>query len=113
MNVHHQRAALLFGIVIALDLLFGALFGVADHVGVWDGVYFGIVTVTTVGFGDVVPHGWAGHLIAVAIMLLILPLWSTVFSFITAGLTADHMDAKTDRQTAELKEHVSDTARNA
>lgn len=106
MNVHHRRAAGLFSAVIALDLAFGIAFGLADHVGAWNGVYFGFVTVTTVGYGDVLPHGWVPHVLAVAIMLLILPLWSTVFSFITAGLTADHIDTKTDKQTQEIKEHI-------
>ena len=104
--MHHRRAAWLFSAVIVLDVAFGAVFGLADHVGAWNGVYFGFVTVTTVGYGDILPHGWAAHVLAVAIMLLILPLWSTVFSFVTAGLTADHIDARTDKQTAELKKHI-------
>jgi voltage-gated potassium channel len=107
MNVHHRRALQLFTVVFALDLLSGAGFGLADGVGVWNGIYFSIVTVTTVGYGDISPRGWLPHLLAVAIMFLILPLWGTVFSYITAGLTADHVDAKTDRQTHDIKQHVT------
>jgi hypothetical protein len=100
--MHHRRAARLFGAVVVLDVALGAAFGATDHVGVWNGIYFGVVTVTTVGYGDILPHGWAAHVLAVAVMLLIIPLWSTVFSFITAGLTADHID----KRHAELKEKL-------
>lgn len=100
--MHHRRAARLFAAVIVLDLGLGALFGLAEHVGAWNGMYFAIVTVTTVGYGDITPHGWLPHLLAVAIMLLIVPLWSAVFSLVTTGLTADHVD----KRHAEIHEKL-------
>lgn len=106
LNAHHQKAVRVFGVVLVLDLLAGLLFGVVDHCGFWNGLYFSIVTVTTVGFGDVTPQGWAAHVVAVAIMLLIIPTWTAVFSFFTTGLLASHVDEKTDQQTAELKGYM-------
>jgi hypothetical protein len=106
LNLHHQKAVRLLGIVVVLDVAGGAVFGAVDHCGLWNGLYFGVVTVTTVGYGDVTPHGWAAHIVALAIMVLIIPTWTAVFSFFTTGLMAEHVDAKTDRQTAELKEQM-------
>lgn len=106
-HVHHQRAIRIFGIVIVLDLASGVAFGVSDHVGMWNGIYFSIVTVTTVGYGDVTPHGWLAHLLAVTIMFLVLPLWGAMFSYLTAGITAGHAEKMTEKQTEELKEHVN------
>jgi voltage-gated potassium channel Kch len=93
-NIHHKRAAVLFGSVLAAVVLLGAVFGAADHCGTWNGIYFGVTTVTTVGYGDVIPRGWAAHLLAVAIMILIIPLWTGAFSLVTTGFTADHIDTR-------------------
>lgn len=102
MNMHHRRAVRLFATVIAMGVVIGVVFGYSDHVGPWGGVYFALATVTTVGYGDVVPHGWAAHVLAAALMVLVIPLWTAAFSFVTAGLTADHVDKRHE----ELKERL-------
>ncbi|HEY1705614.1 MAG TPA: potassium channel family protein [Trebonia sp.] len=103
----------LFGLVAALVVVLGTVYGEVTPAGPWDGMYFAVVTVTTVGYGDIVPHGWAAHLVALAIMILIIPAWASVFSLLTTAMLASHVDAQTHRQTAEIKEHVSDTMGNA
>lgn len=117
MNVHHKWMFLVLAAVFAGVLGLGALYGyVAPGVGPWDGIYFAVVTVTTVGYGDIIPHGWAAHLVALAIMVLIVPLWSGAFSLFATGLiTRDaekrHRDQQeqADRRHEELKQHVSST----
>jgi voltage-gated potassium channel len=105
-NWHHRWMARLLALVLLLVIVLGALYGLADHVGAPDGMYFAVVTVTTVGYGDITPHGWLPHLLALAIMVAIIPLWSGSFSLLTAGITADHVD-KRHRQMAD---HVTTTA---
>jgi len=36
----------------------------------WDGIWWAVVTVTTVGYGDIVVHSVAGRLIAMLLMLV-------------------------------------------
>jgi voltage-gated potassium channel len=105
-NWHHAWMARLLAIVLLLVVLLGVLYGYAAHCGPWDGIYFAVVTVTTVGYGDLVPHGWAPHLTALAIMVLIIPLWSGSFSLLSAGLTADHVD----KRHRQMTDHVTTTA---
>jgi hypothetical protein len=105
-NWHHAWMLRLLAAVIVLVAALGALYGLADHVGALDGMYFAVVTVTTVGYGDITPHGWLPHLLALAIMVMIIPAWTGSFSLLTAGLAADHVDKRHD----ELKDHVTRTA---
>jgi voltage-gated potassium channel len=113
-NVHHKRMILLLGAVAVLIVGLGALYGYADpQVGTWDGMYFAVVTVTTVGYGDIIPRGWEDHLVALAIMVLIIPLWTGVFSLLTTGLITreaaqrhEEMKQHVDARHTELKDHI-------
>lgn len=106
MNVHAKRALFLLGAVALLVVALGALYGNLTPVGPWDGMYFAVVTVTTVGYGDIVPRGWEAHLVALLIMVLIIPAWSTVFSLITSAVVAGHVD----KRHKEMKNHVDKVA---
>lgn len=101
--MHHVRAAWLFGVVLVLDQALGAWFGHADGVGALDGMYWAAVTVTTVGYGDIVPHGWLPHLLALAVMVLVIPLWTGAFGLVTTGFVAWHID----RRHNQMKAHIS------
>jgi voltage-gated potassium channel len=62
-------------VVITVASIVGALMHMIEgdtsgFASIPDGVYWAIVTMTTVGFGDIVPHTAAGRLLASALMLL-------------------------------------------
>jgi voltage-gated potassium channel len=98
-------------------VLFGALERLVDpktfH-SVWLGMWWAIETVTTVGYGDVVPDQAAGKVIAGFLMLGGLSLLSVITAAITSGFVSraearrratgdDPVLRKLDQLTLELQ----------
>jgi voltage-gated potassium channel len=72
-------------------VLFGVLERIVDHKTfhtVWLGIWWAIETVTTVGYGDVVPDQTAGKIIGAFLMLGGLSLLAIVTAAITSGFVA-------------------------
>ena len=74
----------------------------------WDGVWFALVTITTVGYGDIVPHTDSGRVIASIIMLVgigfIAILTGAVAErFIHGRTTSDRIHELEDRLLTELR----------
>jgi voltage-gated potassium channel len=71
--------------------------------------WFAASTVTTVGYGDIVPHSVAGRIVAVVLMLTGLSLIPTITSVVVSVLvskraSAEHveLDRERDESTATL-----------
>lgn len=99
---HSHQAVRIVIFAILLDAVYGIAFGLANHVGVWYGLYFATTTASTVGYGDITPVGWLPHLLAVLIMVNVVPLFAATFSLFTSGLTSTHVK----HSEARIKEHV-------
>lgn len=79
----------------------------------WDGMWWATQTVTTVGYGDTVPHQTSGQVIAMILMIGGLSLFSVVTGTITSAFVSkaqkrndaartDPLEQKIDRLTAEV-----------
>ena len=97
-----RDAAYLIGAFWAVAVV---LFGLAERLidpktfpNVWIGIWWAIETVTTVGYGDVVPRQTAGKVIAGFLMLGGLSLLSVVTAAITSGFVSR---AEAHRRTTE------------
>jgi polar amino acid transport system substrate-binding protein len=53
--------------------------------GVFEGMYWALITVSTIGYGDKVPQRWIGRILTAIIILIFLPL----FGFFVAQLSSD------------------------
>jgi voltage-gated potassium channel len=87
-----RQAAML---IIIAWLLAIVAFGVAEHLvepkpfpTVWLGMWWALQTVTTVGYGDVVPVGTAGRIIATFLLLGGLAFLTVIIAMITGGFVA-------------------------
>jgi voltage-gated potassium channel len=63
----------------------------------WDGIWWAVQTVTTVGYGDVVPQGTAGQVVASVLMLGGLSLLAVVTATVTSAFVTR---AEADRRAA-------------
>jgi voltage-gated potassium channel len=84
---------------VFLTILAGAVqstVDAGDFSSFWNGVWWAVVTVTTVGYGDLYPHTVAGRLIAMAVMFLgigfLAVLTATVASHFVQADQADSSD---------------------
>jgi voltage-gated potassium channel len=74
---------------LLLTLAGGVLVWLFDRKGIGslgDGMWWAMQTVTTVGYGDVVPHGTVGRLIGAVLMLNGIALITVITAIVTATL---------------------------
>lgn len=91
-GVRPRDAALLIaGFWAVAVVIFGVVERLVDHTTfhtVWVGIWWAVQTVTTVGYGDVVPDSPVGKAIAGLLMLGGLSLLSVVTAAITSGFVS-------------------------
>jgi voltage-gated potassium channel Kch len=82
-------------LIVAVWLVAVVIFGIVEHLlddqtfpTVWLGMWWALQTVTTVGYGDVVPQDSVGRAIASFLLLGGLALLSVVTATITSGFVA-------------------------
>lgn len=81
----------------------GAVFSATQHSGLVSGVYWSLTTATTVGYGDVTPHGAGGRLLAMAVMLTAIPMLAAAFSAFHLHKVRTHAQA-IRRELQEVRE---------
>ena len=83
----------------------GAAFAAVEtsqHLSAWDGVWWAVTTVTTVGYGDVSPETDAGRIIAIAVMVVGIGF----VALVTAAAAERFM--RRAPQTAELEHRLEE-----
>lgn len=77
-----------------------------------DAVWWSISTVTTVGYGDIVPHSVAGRIIGMALMVVGIGVMAALISEVSAAMVtsrlrrAESRNSLRERLTAEIKGHI-------
>ncbi len=96
------RLTIIFGffllIVVAGHLVWLAERGkdaFSDHYfpGVFEGMYWAIVTASTVGYGDKAPVKWAGRALAGLVIVISLPMFAIFTAELTSALTTSELEA--------------------
>lgn len=103
--MQHKRAFRVLIATVTLNVAFGLAYSASEHIAVWKGLYCALGTSTTVGC-DVLPDNPAGYWLIAAMMVTVVPLLASVFSFFTTELTAGHVDARHEELKASMVTHV-------
>ena len=94
----------LAGITIVLSVLAGLIvhaFDDKDFPTVGIGVWWAIVTFTTVGYGDVVPTDTVGRMVASVVMVFGITFISIVTALVTSALITGEQRRRAQREAAE------------
>ena len=91
-------AALIFFIV-----LFGYLFYISEPEvrNLGDGIWWALVTITTVGYGDITPLTTVGRVVASSLMFLGLGLIATITAIVSAKFIQNFVDHHTNDDVLE------------
>tara|TARA_B000000609_G_scaffold129009_1_gene103219 strand:+ start:273 stop:734 length:462 start_codon:yes stop_codon:yes gene_type:complete len=103
-----RRLRTILGALIFFVCVFGYVFYITEP-GVdtfGDGIWWALVTVTTVGYGDITPSTTLGRFVASALMFLGLGLIATVTAIVSAKFTQNFVDTHTNDDVLEKLEEL-------
>jgi voltage-gated potassium channel len=105
-----RRAALAIGgVTVIVTVISGVAMRWVDQTdfdSIWDGLWWAVQTVTTVGYGDAVPKTPAGQILATVVMLTGIGFIAVV----TAAITAAFIESARRRLAAEALDPLDDPA---
>ena len=61
--------------------------------GVFQGMYWALITASTIGYGDKVPKRWIGRILAAMIIIIVLPLFGYFIAQLSSDLTMQKLKA--------------------
>ena len=98
-----RRLRTILAALIFFIFLFGYLFYVSepDVRNLGDGVWWALVTITTVGYGDITPVTTLGRFVASSLMLLGLGLIATITAIVSAKFIQNFVDHHTNDDVLE------------
>ena len=105
-----RRLRTILGVLLACIVSFGYIFYLVEpQIKTFgDGIWWALVTITTVGYGDITPLTTLGRFVAGALMLFGLGLIATVTAIISAKFIQNYVDHHTNDDILEKLEELED-----
>ena len=111
-NIHLFSRLLLPVLMLLFTILFGAAgFMIIEGYGFLEGLYMSVITISTVGFGEVRPLSGAGRIFTIFLILLNLGLFTYFITLITRFFSDGefiklYKQIKMENSIQQLKQHV-------
>ena len=111
-NIHLFSRLLLPVLMLLFTILFGAAgFMIIEGYGFLEGLYMSVITISTVGFGEVRPLSVAGRIFTIFLILLNLGLFTYFITLITRFFSDGefiklYKQIKMENSIQQLKQHV-------
>lgn len=74
--------------------------------GIFEGMYWVVVTASTVGYGDRVPRSWAGRILAVMLIIIALPLFALFIAKLSSDITLYELHSNISRPQDLIEKRV-------
>ena len=103
-----RRLRTILGVLIICTISFGYIFYLAEpQIKTFgDGFWWALVTITTVGYGDITPLTTLGRFVAGTLMFVGLGLIATVTAIVSAKFIANYVDHHTNDDVLEKLQEV-------
>ena len=105
-----RRLRTILGVLIICIISFGYIFYLTEpEIKTFgDGIWWALVTITTVGYGDITPLTTLGRFVAGTLMFVGLGLIATVTAIVSAKFIANYVDHHTNDEVLEKREELED-----
>lgn len=102
----------LIGIFITILIFWAAFFLFSPSYGWIDDFYFVIVTLTTVGYGDVTPKTYNEKVLAIILILIGVFVFSVITALMSSFLTDRILDDDEEDRVSEIQETIEEKSEN-
>lgn len=102
----------LIGIFITILIFWAAFFLFSTSYGWVDDFYFVIVTLTTVGYGDVTPKTYNEKVLAIILILIGVFVFSAITALMSSFLTDRILDDDEEDRVSEIQETIEEKSEN-
>lgn len=102
----------LIGIFITILIFWAAFFLFSPSYGWVDDFYFVIVTLTTVGYGDVTPKNYNEKVLAIILILIGVFVFSAITALMSSFLTDRILDDDEEDRVSEIQETIEEKSEN-
>ena len=105
---NNKRLRTVLSLILFFIVLFGFIFFITepDVKSFSDGLWWALVTITTVGYGDITPMTTIGRLVASALMFLGLGLIASLTAVISVKFIQNFVDHHTNDDVLEKLEEM-------